>query len=169
MNKLLVFFVLSVPLFAQQQSRYLANYTASLASSASVTLTIQQPATAANQVSFEGSATGLPPGVIITCPGQSFTVAQTANGIAATATAGTITKMPGTLQPAQSTFWTASNVSGGTTIAPLLTYSSGSIGTIDWSPLRLGTGGTSANISLTVTNTGNTSCTVAVGIYLREQ
>lgn len=167
--KLIYLLILALPIYAQQQNRYLASYSASLASSAAVTLTIQQPATAANQISFEGAATSLPPGVIITCPGQSFTVAQSANGTAATATAGTFTKMPGTLQPAQATFWTASNVGGGTTIAPLLTYSSGSIGTIDWSPLRLGTGGTSANISLTITNTGSGTCTVAVGIYLREQ
>ncbi len=163
--------LLSTSLFAQS-NRYLDSYSGTLASSASVVVTIQQPPTDPNnrgpQISFEGVSTGYTPGVTVQCPGQSFTVAQAANGTAATATSAPIITMPGTTAQPQATFWTGSNVGGGITISPVWSYTSGSIAVLDWSPMHMGSGGNTINISLTVTNTGSGSCTVAIGIYHRE-
>jgi len=64
-----------------QSACFFATQSGTVASSGATTLTIQQPATAARQVTFMGA--------VVQCPGQSFTIGQSQNGTAATATAGT--------------------------------------------------------------------------------
>ena len=75
--------------------------------SAGYTATLQQPATNAKTVTLET--------VTVYCS-VSCVVTQVQNGTGATATAGTVTPLNPTIAPATSTFWTASNVGGGTAV-----------------------------------------------------
>ncbi len=169
MKRILLLVAAAAAALAQTPSRYFDGYTGSLAASASITLTWQQAASPTTRVYFEGASTGLAAGLMVQCPGNEFTIAQAANGTAATQTAATIVKLPGTYSAPLHTFWTSSNVGAGTAIAPLLTYSAGAIAALDWSSMSLGSRGTAANLSLTVTNIGGSACTVAVSNYVREQ
>lgn len=152
-----------------QLSCFFATQSATVANSAATTLTIQQPATGFRQVNLIGA--------VVQCPGQTFTVDQSQNGTAATATAGTavalqpIATINGGATPvtASAKIFTASNVGGGTAVAPTLTYSSGAIASIDLSMRTMATAGTAVNYSITLTNTGSGSCTGTVSLYFGER
>jgi hypothetical protein len=174
-------FLAAAPLFAQtpvqnqnpclQQACFFATQSGTVASSGATTLTIQQPATAARQVTFMGA--------VVQCPGQSFTIGQSQNGTAATATAGTAVALipiatinAGTTPvTAKALVFTASNVGGGTAVAPALTYASGSNPpVIDLSQRTMGTPNPGPlSYSVTLTNTGAGNCTGSIGIYWAEK
>lgn len=120
-----------------------------IVTAATTALTVQQPASNANQVQFETAS--------VYCASAS-TVTPSWNGAAATATAATIKKSPQTLQPAKATAWSASNggVSGGTSG---VVYNVPAAGTLpfDMSLITLGTNGTASNFTFTTSN----SCTIS--------
>lgn len=128
--------------FGQQSGEYVAQAT-------TTALTIQQPASGTSQIQFRYAS--------LSCA-SAQTATLSYNGTAATATAGTSVKLPGTLFPSSATVWTGSNVGAGTTV---LTYPipAGSVTySFDLSPFKLGNGGTGFN--LTISTTG--SCTIAI-------
>src|SRR5579872_5641750 len=106
MRTLLTILLFSLPIWAQPQPIPADHYTAS---AATVALTIQQPATNARQISF-GNGPGTA-GASVYCASAS-TATFSWTGAAATATAGSEIKLPGTQQPSGVTVWTASNVGG---------------------------------------------------------
>ena len=144
--KLLLLLIAAVASFAQPipQDHYIA-------SAATTKLTIQQPATNARQITF-GDATNI--GVSVYCATAS-TATVSWNGAAATATAGTEIKLPGTFQPSGVTVWTASNVGGGTS-GPVYNVAAGGTFPISLTWFRFGTQGTSTNITIATSN----SCTI---------
>lgn len=154
-----------------QQQCFWATQSATVASSGSIVLTIQQPAAGARQVSFWQA--------IVQCPGQSFTIGQAQNGTAATATAGSASALipiqyinNGTTPVSVAAkIFTSSNVGGGTAVSPVQTYSSGTVPVLDLSQRTMGIppSGTSFNYSITLTNTGTGNCTGTIGIYWAEK
>jgi hypothetical protein len=174
-------FSLAIPLLSQtpvqnanpciQAACFFATQSATVASSGAITLTIQQPVQGARQVSFWQA--------IVQCPGQSFTINQTQNGAAATATAGTATALlpiqyinAGTTPvTAKALVFTSSNVGSGTIVSPLQTYSSGAVPILDLSQRTMGAPNPAApfNYNITLTNTGLSSCTGTIGIYWNEK
>ena len=154
-----------------QQQCFFAAQSATVSASGSTTLTIQQPATGARQVTFIAA--------VVQCPGENFTIGQSQNGTAATATAGTaaplmpIATINGGTTPvtAGALVFTASNVGGGTAVAPTLTYTSGNPPTvIDLSQRTMGQPNPApVNYNVTLTNTGGSSCTGSIGIYWSEK
>jgi hypothetical protein len=178
--KKLIFFIAGIA-FAQtpvqiqnpclQAACFWATQSATVASSSSIVLTIQQPATGARQVSFQQA--------IVQCPGQSFTISQAQNGAAATATAGSASALlpiqyinnGSTAVTAAALVFTSSNVGTGTATSPIQTYpSGGSPPVLDLSNRTMGIPPTgSFNYSVTLTNTGGSSCTGTIGIYWSEK
>lgn len=156
----------------QQQACFFAQQSATISSSSSITLTVQQPTTgSARAVNFIGA--------VAFCNGQSFTIAQAQNGTNATATAGTVSALipiqttgGGTAITATATAWTSSNVGGGTATAPTLPYASGTgPQTIDLSQRNMSgnAGAAGPNYSITVANTGAASCSGGIAIYWTER
>jgi len=149
MRTLLTILLFSLPIWAQPQPIPADHYTAS---AATVALTIQQPATNARQISF-GNGPGTA-GASVYCASAS-TATFSWTGAAATATAGSEIKLPGTQQPSGVTVWTASNVGGGTT-GPVYNVPAGGTMAFDLSWFRLGTQGTTSNLTISTSN----SCTI---------
>ena len=150
------------------QACFYATTSLTLASSAATTLTIQQPATGARQVTFNAA--------IVQCGGQTFTVDQAQNGAGATTTAGTaVALLPvqyssaGPAITAAAKVFTASNVGGGTAVAPTLSFGAGDPRVIDLSQRTVGLSGITNNYSITLTNTGGSSCTGTISIYWSEK
>ncbi|MDE2098947.1 MAG: hypothetical protein KGL39_16965 [Patescibacteria group bacterium] len=166
----LILFCLCFPLLAQtpvqitnpciQNGCYVATTSTTLGASASTTLTVQQKASGARAVQFSAA--------VVQCPGQSFTVDQSQNGTAATATTGSAVALTPTTTAAAATVWTASNVGAGTATAPTLSFVSGPPAVIDLSQRNMNTSGTAVNYSLKLTNTGSASCTASIAIYFQE-
>ena len=154
-----------------QQQCFFATQSGTLTSSSSTTLTIQQPSNGFRQVSFLGA--------VVQCPGQTFTIGQSQNGTTATATAGTATALipiatvNGGTSPvtAAALVFTASNVGGGTAVAPLLAYQANiSPPVIDLTQIAMGAPNPAPlNYSVTLTNTGSGSCTGSIAIYWKEK
>lgn len=145
-----------------------ASVTASLASSASTTFTVQQNGANVQNLSA----------AVISCGTNTFTVGQSANGTAATATAltqtitGTVATNanalvvlpPSPIQtPLTLTAWTASNVGTGMATTGVQPFSS--VAVISLAGRSLNTNGTGQNYSFTVTNTGAMSCTLVIDVY----
>lgn len=165
--KLLLTLLISLGCLQAQVGTFHAPVSATVTSSSSTTLTIQQPASGAKQVTFIAA--------IVQCPGQSFSVAQAYNGAGATTTAFLATPMM-TTSPAQAhaslaNAFSASNVGSGTTLSSLLTYTSGAIAVIDLTnPGASMTGnGITKNYSITLTNTGMSSCTATLDVIWSER
>lgn len=164
-------FVLTIPVFTQvptqninpclQQACFFATQSASVSASGTTTLTIQQPATGGRQVIFNAA--------VVQCPGQTFTVDQSQNGTAASATAGTAVALIPTTATAAAKVWTASNAGSGTAVAPTLSFTSGAIAAIDLSQRTTGLSGTTVNYNVKLTNTGSGSCTGSIAIYWAER
>lgn len=131
-----------------------------IATASTTALTLQQPAANARQITF-GSPTIA--GASIYC-----VAAQTAtlswNGAAATATAGTELKLPGTQQPSGMTVWTASNVGAGTT-GPVYNVAAGATFPLDLSRFFLGTQGTASNITIATSG----ACTITFSYSAARQ
>ena len=116
------------PQFDQNAVRWFATTGDVSLNGAGTTATIQQPATGAQQVQLEQ--------IVVYCS-VACNVTQTANGTAATATAGTIqailpNPLSSSAQPVvpNVTFWTASNVGAGTAQAGI--FHIGGLGTQDF-------------------------------------
>lgn len=157
-----------VPTSCIQQGCYFGTTSLTLSGSAATTLTIQQPAANARQVTFIAA--------VAQCSGQTFTVDQAQNGTGATATAGTAVPLipiqanqNGTVTAAAATVWTASNVGGGTATAPSLVYTAGDPRVIGLSDRTMGGNGIGSNYSVKLTNNGGSSCTAVIAIYWREK
>lgn len=146
MKTLILLFALAIaPLMAQPTDHYVATAT-------TTALTLQQPATQGRQISFP---TGSVAGASVSCAAaQTATLAW--NGTAATATAGTEIKLPGTTASSGMTVWTASNVGGGTT-GPAYPIPAGVPLSIWLGWFNFGSTGTASN--LTISTTG--SCTIS--------
>jgi hypothetical protein len=123
-----------------------------IASASTTALTVQQPVAAdARIITFGDSNVA---GASVYCASAS-TATISWNGTAATATAGSEKKLPGTQRPSGMTVWTASNVGGGTT-GPVYNVPAGSTFTIDLSWFIFGTQGTAENLTIATSN----SCTI---------
>jgi hypothetical protein len=157
-------FLLSV-IASAQVGTFHAPVSATVAASASTTLTIQQPASGAKSVTFIAA--------IVQCPGQSFAVQQLYNGTGATAT--TLTTIPmmttSTNTTSVATAWSASNVGFGTVLMSTLTYTAGAIAVIDLTKpgATMSGNGINQNYSVTVTNTGSSSCTATLDVIWQER
>lgn len=122
-----------------------------IATASTTALTLQQPATNARLITF-GSPTVA--GASVYCAAaQTATISW--NGAAATATAGSEKKLPGTQRASGMTVWTASNVGSGTT-GPVYNIPAGATVNFDLSWVTFGTQGTSANLTITT----NGTCTI---------
>lgn len=123
-----------------------------VASASTTALTIQQPATGARRITF-GSPT-IPSASIYCATAQTATVKW--NGTAATSTAGTEAKLPGTTKASGVTVWTASNVGAGTT-GPVYNVAAGATFNIfDLSWISFGATGTATNVTIATSGT----CTI---------
>ncbi len=108
----------------------------------STTATIQTAATNPEQIHMNEA--------MVFCS-VACSVSQSQNGQAATATQGTIIALiPGPFNPFQTTFWTPSNVGGGTTVGGIIHVPAGGTILIDLSAIHFGNGGTNQNYSVTV-------------------
>ena len=122
-----------------------------IASASTTALTLQQPATGARQITF-GDADNA--GASVYCASASTATVKW-NGTAATATAGSEVKLPGTFQPSGMTVWTGSNVGTGTT-GPVYNVPAGATLNISFTWFRFGTQGTATNLTIATSN----SCTI---------
>lgn len=123
-----------------------------IASATTTALTVQQPVAADARIITFGDANVA--GASVYCASAS-TATISWNGTAATATAGSEAKLPGTQRPSGMTVWTASNVGGGTT-GPVYNVPAGSTFSIDLSWFIFGTQGKSENLTISTSN----SCTI---------
>lgn len=135
-----------------------AYVSASLASSASTTLTIQEPATGMRQVQLQFAVTQ--------CATQAYTISQAQSGTAATTTAGTAIALLPTTATAAAKVFTASNVGAGAVTAAPIILAAGPQ-SVDLSQRTMATA--AANYSVTLTNNGASSCTGAMDIYWYEK
>ena len=145
MKYLLLF--LWLPLFAQDNN----NVDHYIATANTTAMTVQQPATQARQVTFGDSNNA---GASVYCASAS-TATVSWNGAAATTTAGSEIKLPGTQAPSGSTIWTASNVGAGTT-GPVYNVAAGGTLLISLTWFHFGTQGTSQNLTISTSGT----CTI---------
>lgn len=125
-----------------------------VATASTTALTIQQPTVASGngrQITF-GNATVA--GASVYCA-SAATATIKWNGAAATATAGTELKLPGTFQSSGVTVWTASNVGNGT-VGPVFNVPAGGTMNFDLTWFRFGTQGNTANITIATSGT----CTI---------
>ena len=152
------------------QQCFFTQFSGTVNSSASTTLTIQQPTTGVRQVTLIAA--------VVQCPGQSYTIAQAQNGTPAVTTAGTATALSpifminGGTTPvsASALIFTASNVGVGTATASTYTYLSGlPPQVITLSSRSMGTAPAQSNYSLTLANTGAGSCSAGIGLYWSEK
>lgn len=144
MKKLLILAILPfAPLFAQQPST-----NTFIAQATTTALTVQQPAANAKQVQLQIAT--------VYCASAS-TVTSSWNGTAASATAASIKALPGSLARPVATAWSGSNVGAGTT-GPVFQVPAGTERDFSLLDFRIGTGGTTANFTLTTNN----SCAISI-------
>ena len=124
-----------------------------VATATTTALTLQQPAgNIGRQITFPTDPVA---GATVSCAAaQTATISW--NGTAASATAGTEVKLPGTTNSSGMTVWTASNVGSGTT-GPAYPISAGVPVSIWLGWFRFGSTGSSTNITITTTG----SCTIS--------
>ncbi len=120
---------------------------------------LQQPSSNSLPISFP-SAGGAAPGVgaSIYCSAQC-TASIIRNSTAATTTAGTVVNINPTDPVAVVKFFTASNYSGGTTLA-VINIGAGSTQSLDMSAIKMGAGGTGVNLTIAIASlTGTVNIT----------
>ena len=125
---------------------YLA-YDSAVLSAATEKLTVQQPVTPARQVQFEFATAQC----TVACD-----VTVSWNGTAASATAGTIKKLPGTLNAPVATMWTGSNAGAGTA-SRVDSLPAGGLITYDLTAFLMGDSGTATNLSIAVSSITGTA------------
>ncbi len=171
--KKLILILAALPALGQTVIPWRASVTASVSASASYVFTVQQNGANVQNVNA----------AVISCGSNAFTVGQSQNGTAATATAlnqtvtGTVATSANALMvlspwaintPLTLTAWTASNVGTGTAISGVTPFLSTAI--IAPAPGRpaiatFSSTSTAQNYSLTVTNTGSSSCSLVIDLY----
>jgi hypothetical protein len=145
MKRLFALLTLASSLFAQgalQADHYQAT-------AATTAMTVQAVSTTvgnARQIVFSYA--------VVYCATASTAIVQW-NGAAATSTAGTELKLPGTFQPSTATVWTSSNV-GTSTIGNTYGVPAGYSTVIDLSAFSMGSQGSAANLTIKTSN----SCTI---------
>lgn len=139
------------------QTRYSATTGDVSLSSAATTLTIQQPAANAKQVTLEAA--------VVYCS-AACSLTQSQNGAAATATAGTVTGLLPFGPPATATVWTGSNVGSGTAAGGIIHLAAGQSLTLDLSLIKLGNTGSGTNYSLAI---ASVTATVNLTLVWREK
>lgn len=167
--KLFILFAIAGSAFGQAQIPWRASVTASVGASSSYTFTVQQ--SAGGNVQNLQSA-------VISCGTNTFTVGQSQNGTAASATqvlqatTGTVATSANSLvalspwalnTPLSVTAWSSSNVGTGVATSGVQPYSS--IALIGLTGRVLSVAGTTQNYSFTVTNTGSGSCSLVIDVY----
>ena len=186
MKRILSIFLVCASVPAQvSPARFFAVVTGTVAANSNLVLTVQQPTSGSKLVTLET--------ITASCSNQTFTVDQSTNGTAATATAlaqtvsGTLAaattgfaSIPPTPQQvaALATVYTASNVGTGVATNSTLYYPIGSIAVINLGsasynqyPVQLVSGNSNyqPNYTAKMTNTGTASCTGMLQINWREQ
>lgn len=166
--KRLLLILAALPAFAQTQIPWRASVTATVASSASYVFTVQQGGSNVQNLSS----------AVISCGTSTFTVAQSQNGTAATATAltqtisGTVAASANALlvlspwsinTPLTVTAWTASNVGTGTAVSGAQPFSNTAV--IGLAGRSFAGTSTAQNYTFTVTNTGGSSCSLVIDVY----
>jgi hypothetical protein len=164
MKRLFLTLVLCAAAHAQVGTFH-APVSVSLTSTSATTVTIQQPASGAKQVTFIAA--------VVNCPGQPYTIALTYNGTAATSTSATVYPMLTTSANTtnHALAWSASNVGSGTSLLALQSYISGPPAVIDLTKpgATMAGNGTGQNLSLTMTNTGSGTCSATIDIIWQER
>lgn len=165
--KLLIALLALLPLSAQQATRWGATTGDVVLAGAATTATIQQPATNAGPLLIDQIA--------VYCS-AACTFTQTANGTAATSTAGTVTPiLPSQLSITPNlTMWTASNVGTGTAQGGITRVPAGGTVMVCLSPtcgaaaqVQLNQGqGTAANYSVVI---ASVTATVNITFFGRSQ
>lgn len=122
-----------------------------IATASTTALTVQQPASNARQITFGSSTVA---GASVYCASAS-TATLKWSGTAASATAGSEVKLPGTRYASGMTVWTGSNVGSGTT-GPVYNVPAGGTINLDLTWFKFGTGGTTQNLTIATSN----SCTI---------
>ncbi len=171
--KRLILLLIALPAFGQINVPWRASVTSTVSASASYVFTVQQ--NGANVQNIQAA--------VITCGANTFTVGQSQNGAAATATALTQTTT-GTLATSANgllvlgpnalntqltlTAWTASNVGVGTAVSGVQAFSG--IAILVPRPgstylASFASTSTAQNYTFTVTNTGSGSCSLVIDIY----
>lgn len=148
LKMILLFLMFAMLSFGQVEPQSFDHY---IASASTTALTLQQPAANARQITIGDSNNA---GASVYCASAS-TATVSWNGSAATATAGTEVKLPGTQQPSGMTIWTASNVGGGTT-GPVYNMAAGGTLNLSFTWFMLGTQGPGTNLTISTSN----SCTI---------
>lgn len=122
------------------------------ASASTTAMTVQQPATNARQISFGDSDNA---GLSVFCASASTATFSWNATTPASATAGTEKMLPGTQLPSGINVFTGSNASGGVS-GPVYNVAAGATTLFSLTWFRLGTQGTTANITMTTSN----ACTI---------
>lgn len=156
---IVLLFCLPLAVQAQNVTRWFATTGQVSQVAAASTATIQQLSSGSAQTMIYLDQ------IVVYCS-VACSITQSANGTAATATAGTITP----LLPAQlntvvpATFWTASNVGAGTAQGGAVNLPAGATVTLCLSPscgnagqITIGTGGSASNYSVTISSITGTS------------
>ncbi len=166
--KTILLILAALPAFAQTMVPWRASVTTTVSSSGTYVFTVQQGGTNIQQLQA----------AVVSCGTSTFTVAQSQNGTAATATAlvqttsGTVAASANALMvmspyplqtPLTVTAWTASNVGVGTAISGATPFAATAV--LNLSGRSFASTGTSQNYTLTVTNTGANSCSLVIDIY----
>lgn len=164
--KKLILFLFCVPLFGQVQVQYVATTGIVSLSGAGTAATLQQPATNGLPVQFPKATSGgsAPAGASIYCS-VACTATIIRNSVAATTTLGTVNQLNQNDPPPVITFYTASNYSGGTTLATI-PIGAGVWQGIDLNALSIARGGNTSNLTISIASiTGN----VIITFYPVEQ
>jgi hypothetical protein len=157
MKRLMIWAALAALPLAAQTARFTATTGDAVLSAAATALTVQKPAsdgvTNGRDVTLESA--------FVYCS-VACNVTQSYNGTAATATAGTVARLPPVGgAAATATAWTASNVGVGTSVGGIIHVGAGQTVVIDLSKLTLNGAGTGANYTVSVgTMSGTANITV---------
>lgn len=171
--KTLALILAALPAFAQTSVPWRASVTASVNGSSSYVFTVQQGGTNVQNIQA----------AVISCGTNTFSVGQSQNGTAATATAitqtitGTVATSANALialspsgpqTPLTVTAWAASNAGIGTATSGVAPFS----GLAVFTPVpgrqflaSFASTSTAQNYTFTVTNTGSGACTLVIDIY----
>lgn len=143
--------------YGQTWTNYIATTGNAVLVAATTAATLQQPATNSRPVAFPSSTVGgLPPaGVSIYCS-VACTATFIRNATAATATAGTVANVNPNEQPAVVQFYTASNYSGGTTLA-VVNIPAASTSSFDLSAIKLPAGNATTNLTVAISSITGTA------------
>jgi len=147
MKTVITFLLCALSLAAQ--ARYSATTGDVSLAASGTSLTIQQPASGAKLVRLESA--------VVYCS-VACNITQSANGTAATATAGTAVSIPPYVAPASATVWTASNVGAGSAIGGIVHVTTApNTVVLDLSQVVMGSSGTGNNYTVAISSITGTA------------